>query len=93
MTPSDPETPSDAGAVWKRGLIMLIFAVGFTVAEALLGLIAVLQFLWLLIDGAPNPRLAHFGRALGRWLADVAEFQSCATERRPFPWSDWPSGV
>lgn len=91
MTPDGPEPPRETSATLTRGLIMLLFIVAFSIAQTLLGLIALLQFLWLLIGGEANARVARFGRSLGGWLEQVAAFQSCASERRPFPWSDWPS--
>lgn len=77
-------------AVWKRGLFMLLFIIAFGIAEAILGLIAVVQFLWLLFTREPNQSLVSFGKSLAFWLADVAAFQSCATEQKPFPWDEWP---
>ncbi len=75
--------------VWMRGLWMLAFAVFFAIAETVLLLVAVVQFLWMLLAGRKNDGLAEFGTGLGRWLHDVALFQSAASEARPFPWGKW----
>ena len=77
--------------VWMRGLIMLVFIVLFWVGQWLLGLMAVIQFLWLLFSGRPNPQLISFGRSLAKWLAEVGRFQCVDTEERPFPWATWPN--
>jgi len=38
-----------------------------------------------------NERLVLFGRSLGRYLQQIAEFEIFATEEMPFPFNDWPS--
>ncbi len=96
--PIEPDGPEESRvkdffrarrALWLRGLWMLAFAVFFAIAETVLLLVAVVQFLWMLSTGERNRRLAEFGRGLGRWLHDVALFQSAASEARPFPWGKW----
>ena len=77
--------------VWMRGLFMLIFIVLFWVGQWLLGLLALIQFFWLLFSGQPNSQLTSFGRSLANWLAQVGRFQCVGTEERPFPWATWPN--
>jgi hypothetical protein len=81
------------GEVWKRGLFMLLLAIGFNVAQALLYLLAFVQFLWLLFAGEPNRFLLRFGQSLSVWLAETARFLCCASESKPFPWDRWPDPV
>jgi hypothetical protein len=76
--------------IWKRGLLMLLFIVAFAVAHALLNLLAVVQFFWLLFAKESNQFLLRFGKSLATWFADVTRFLSCATDEKPFPWKDWP---
>lgn len=83
----------DAGpSAWPRGAFMLLFIVLASLAQNLLSVIAVLQFLWLLFARAPNPFLTRFGAALGAWFQATARYQACASEDRPFPFADWPQG-
>lgn len=91
MEPGKQEYASKRG-IWKRGLFMLLFAVAFGIAQTLLNLLAVAQFLWLLFAREPNQFLLRFGRSLSVWFADVALFLSCTTEDMPFPWKNWPDG-
>ena len=63
----------------------------FGIAQGLVALTAVIQFLSLLITRQPNTFLTNFGRSLGQWLAQTAQFQSCASDERPFPWAPWPT--
>lgn len=79
--------------VWRRGAYMLFFIVATYIAQLLINLIAVVQFLWLLLTGAPIEQLTRFGAALGQWAAAMMAFQSGATEEKPFPWADWPGAT
>lgn len=87
-TGTEPDT-SKRRAVLIRGLLMLLFAALFGLAETLLFVSAVIQFFWMLFKDAPNPAIANFGKSLAKWLARVALFQTGATEDLPFPWSKW----
>lgn len=77
---------------WLRGLMMLLFIVGFGVAQSLLYLTAFIQFFWLLFAKEHNTLLAHFGKSLAKWISEIALFLSCATDEKPFPWKSWPKG-
>ena len=76
--------------VWKRGLFMLLFAIAFGIGQAVLNAITIVQFLWLLFTREPNSPLVRFGNSLSMWLGDIARFQTCATDEKPFPWRPWP---
>ncbi len=76
--------------VWKRGLFMLLFAIAFGISHVVLNALAVVQFVWLLLTGAPNLFLARFGRSFASWLAATARFVTCASDDKPFPWQQWP---
>lgn len=80
-----PPTHAPPGSPWLRGLHMLIVAVVFGVAQWLLGLAAVVQFLWLLFAKERNPQIAAFGAGLSRWMAEAAAFLTAASEEKPFP--------
>lgn len=84
------ETRRSRKPVWIRGAFMLFFLAAFSVAQTLMALTAVIQFLSLMISGTPNAFLSDFGRSLGRWLEQVSRFQSAAAEEKPFPWAPWP---
>jgi hypothetical protein len=83
--------PRGRRQVWIRGAYMLFFLIAFSIAQGLIALTAIIQFLSLLIGGRPNGFLVDFGRSAGLWLDQVARFQSAASEHRPFPWSPWPA--
>jgi hypothetical protein len=76
--------------IWKRGLLMLLLAIAFAVAQTVLNALAVLQFFWLLLKHEPNQHVARFGGSLSKWLGETALFLTCTTEDKPFPWRAWP---
>lgn len=90
MTHTDDTASGDMRARLLRGLFMLLFVFFFGVAETLLALLAVLQFLWLIVTGRPNEMLRRFGASLALWMAEAGRFQACASEEKPFPWKPWP---
>jgi hypothetical protein len=92
--PDDDRAEASEGgreAIWKRGLIMLLFMMGFGLAQSVLFAIAVVQFFWMLIKRERNIFLADFGHSLALWLAETAWFLSADTEEKPFPWKPWPA--
>lgn len=88
---SDTQEPSKRKAVWFRGLHMLVFLLLMNLAATVLAVIAVIQFIWMLVNDAKNKELTRFGRGLGRWFKQVVAFQTVETEEKPFPWKSWPS--
>lgn len=76
-------------AVLTRGLLMIVFAFLFGLAETILFFCAVFQFFWMVAKGSPNESIANFGQILAKWLAKVTLFQTGASEDLPFPWRNW----
>lgn len=86
---SNLPSPVPQRNIWLRALLMLLMGIGFQLAATLLGVLAVVQFVLALIN-TPNARLSQFGRSLGQYLHQIADFVGFATEEVPFPFSDWP---
>jgi len=74
-----------------RALLMLLMMAAFQLAAWVLLFVAVLQLVLSIATDAGNARLRVFGRGLGRYLGQIAEFETFATEELPFPFSDWPA--
>ncbi|WP_071799307.1 DUF4389 domain-containing protein [Natronohydrobacter thiooxidans] len=86
-----PTAPLDKSEepLWKRLVFMLIIAAMISVAQSILFLIAVIQFIIILIDQRqPNERLADFGCMVGAWVAKAARYMSIATDAKPWPFKD-----
>ncbi len=82
----EPETPDSLGL---RLLYMILIALMISLAQTVLTMVTVIQFVIMLINGrAPNERLAEFGTDLGIWIAKAARFQTAASEVKPWPWTE-----
>ena len=86
------ETPTRQRNIWMRGLYMLLMGLAFQVSGTVICIVTIIQFLLVLLNEVPNARLVAFGRNLGRYLQQIINFLTFATEELPFPFSDWPTG-
>ncbi len=87
----DPVTGLAKRNIWLRGLLMILMGLAYQLAGTVLFFTAIIQFLFALFSGTANARLAVFGRSLGRFQGQIANFVSFASEDLPFPFADWPS--
>ncbi len=74
-----------------RVLHMLLFAVVFWVVCWVVAITAIVQLALRIFAAAPSPELRRFGAALARYAGQVIAYLSFATDRLPFPFSDWPA--
>ncbi|MEO8331667.1 MAG: DUF4389 domain-containing protein [Gallionella sp.] len=86
----DPDIATNRRNIWIRGLFMLLMALAFHVCGTVLCIVTAIQFVLMLLSGTPNARLVSFGRSLGRYLRQIADYLTFATEEMPFPFTDWP---
>ena len=75
--------------LWLHGLIMLVLVLLVNLAQTVLGISAILQFLWMLFAKERNAGIARFGQGLAHWLAVTARFLTGESDERPFPWRPW----
>lgn len=78
--------------IWMRGLFMLLMGFALHVSGTVLAVIAVIQFVIVLVNGSPNARLLVFGRSLANYLRQIVNYLTFVTETMPFPFSEWPTG-
>lgn len=70
---------------------MILFAVILGVAELVLTVIVVIQFLFKLLRGSEIGRLAELGADLGDYFRAIILFLSYRTESMPYPFGEWPT--
>jgi Flp pilus assembly protein TadB len=87
-TPLSPPPPLPQN-IWLHGLVMLVLVILVNLAQTVLGVCAILQFLWMLLSKERNARIADFGEGVANWLTITARFLSGGSDDRPFPWTDW----
>lgn len=86
-----PVVTTGKRSIWLRGLFILLMAMAYQLSGTLLFMLAVIQFVLVVINETPNPRLLAFGRSLANYLRQIVRFLTFASEDIPFPFSDWPS--
>lgn len=82
--------PSKKRQLGLRATLMVLMGMAFYLATTVLFALALVQLLLSIASDAPNERLRHFGRALGRYLRQIADYLSFARDEAPFPFSEWP---
>ena len=75
---------------WLRLAYMLVFGLLSGLARLLLLVVAAIQFVLVLITGESNSNLRSFGYGLAKWTEQAFLFLSFASERKPYPFQDWP---
>jgi len=81
--------PGDQDNMLVRLVYMILIAVMISVAQTVLGLCTLVQFVIMLTNNRqPNQRLAEFGTSLGIWIAKAARYQTAASEVKPWPWTE-----
>jgi hypothetical protein len=77
-------------SIWLRLVYMVILGIAFHVAEFVIWVVVVFQFLTSLFTGKPNDRLTRLGRNLAHYIKQVMVFLTFAGEEKPFPFAPWP---
>lgn len=73
-----------------RIIWMLLFAIGWQIAEVLLLVVTLFQLGYRLIYGAPSGALLGFGDSLSQYLAQIGRFETFNTDHKPWPFAAWP---
>lgn len=75
---------------WIRLLYMLVFGLLSVVARMVIWVVAVLQFLLVLVTGSGNENLRDLGQGTSKWVYQAYLFITFNSDDKPFPFSDWP---
>ena len=81
------------GETWIRGLYMLLFFATYSVAEIVLVVMVLYQFISRLITNQQNDRLLKLGQQLSTYLYQLIMFFTFNSEERPYPFAAWPRGA
>jgi hypothetical protein len=79
--------------VWLRALYMVLMAIAWSITEAVLAAVVLLQFVLRLVTGEPNAHLLSFGRQLAGYAYNIFLFLTFNTEDKPFPFADWAASA
>ncbi|MGF1552713.1 MAG: DUF4389 domain-containing protein [Paracoccaceae bacterium] len=92
-TQSNTVSNSDRTALFWRGGYMVLFLLVLSVMPTVYTLLAVVQFLSMLVMRETNPQIAAFGAGFAEWMRDTTRFLTGASEHRPWPFSPWTTGA
>lgn len=79
-----------ATGLGERLIYMLLFIIGYNIAEIVVVAVVIFQFLHLLVLRERNQNLLKFGAELSRYIYLVLQFLSFNSDEKPFPVGDWP---
>jgi len=77
--------------VWIRLLYMALFSILYWAAEAILGVVIVFQFLFVLLTGSKNDKVLAFGAQLSTYAYQIFRYLTFNSEEQPFPLGEWPN--
>jgi uncharacterized membrane protein len=77
---------SARGQVLIRGALMLVFGLLLNLAITLVGVLAFIQFLWMLVTTEKNQFISDISSDLSRWMSLAVQFLLGQSEETPF-WS------
>lgn len=81
--------PAEEDDMLKRLLYMILIAIMISLAQTVLGVVTVIQYVIMLVNvKEKNERLAEFGTDLGIWIAKAARYQTAASNVKPWPWTE-----
>ncbi|MDA1133182.1 MAG: DUF4389 domain-containing protein [Proteobacteria bacterium] len=92
---NDTQTTEPHGkdeSTWLRLVFLVLFAIIFNIAEVVLWLTVVVQFLAKAFGGKPIPQITKFGQNLATFLYDVVRFLTFRVDDMPWPFAPWPDG-
>ena len=75
-------------STWLRLLFMIVFYVLATVTSAVLSVVVVLGFFWVLFTGEKNRQLQQAGQVIAAYLYELVRFLTFNTEDKPFPFGN-----
>ena len=76
--------------IWARGLYMLFYLIAYAVAETVLTLVVLFQFISTLVTGKVNEAAQTFGANLAMYVYQILQYVTFNSENHVFPFADWP---
>ncbi len=80
-------------STWMRLVYMVLFAVIFNIAEFVITVVVVVQFLFKLFIGRANENLSALGQSIASYVYEVIAYLTFHTDDMPYPFGPWPNGT
>lgn len=88
---NDPARQAEHESLVLRLLWTILFVLGWQLAELLLMLVVLIQFIHRVFKGALHPGLLDFGDSLAQFLGQAARYLTFASDDKPWPFASWPA--
>ena len=75
-------------STWLRLLFMVVFYALATVTSAVLSVVVVLSFFWVLFTGERNSQLQQAGQVIAAYLYEIIRYLTFNTDDKPFPFGN-----
>lgn len=76
---------------WLRLPFMLLFFIAWQLTELVLIGVILVQVVYRLFAGQPQPQLLALGSQLTRYAYQLFRYLTFNAEAKPFPFAEWPS--
>ncbi len=76
--------------IWLRGVFMIFFSIAYSIAELVIVLVALFQFVTVLFTGRVNETVLRLGNNLSFFAFEVFQYVTFNSDVRPFPFTPWP---
>lgn len=80
-------------STWMRLVYMVLFAVIFNIAEFVITVVVLVQFLIKLFTGRVNDNLSALGHKLASYVYEIIAYLTFHTDDMPYPFGPWPTGA
>ena len=70
-----------------RLLYMLLYGFVLYLTMTVLAIVVIVQFVFALFSGSPNPSIRNFSKDLNRFIQQIVLFLTYNDERKPFPFN------
>ena len=79
-------------STWMRGLYILLFSIFYGIAEFVMYMIIIFQFILKLLTGDTNDRLRKLAQGISTYIYQILQFLSFNSDSHPYPFGAWPKG-
>lgn len=79
-------------STWLRLVFIILYAILLNIAEFVIGVVVVIQFLSKLFTGRVVEQGTIFGQNLSTYVYEIILFLTFKSDEMPWPINPWPSG-
>ncbi len=77
-------------STWNKVMYILLFSIFYSVAIYVFVVVVLFQIIFSLITGTTNERTRRFTSQLSRYMYDTLLYMGFSTDKKPWPFSDFP---